>query len=1714
MSVDTGAGVEAGAGEQPTAAETDVRLSTTARLTASAPFHVISDGTYVVVLRQSIGDGHPDAVYKLTGTGCSGNASRTDYVLDGAKKVPLVRDTLLCDRFVLVEGKLKPVLEVRYRRSRHATRAESSKDSLGTEDMEGRPFHEPTQELSFVRNLSQGRFAAVLVPTAVNGVQRWQLFAHNDATGRVDCFNVEQGAQGLFNTRGTRYYTSPDPAYRDAVFERDPGTCPFTKRELVLVVGADGHAETALRLAGGDAHVDLGDPEALRFGGKPYSIEAWVKPAELNGPILARGAAYQLALSPDGTVYLAHSADPWLIGSSEKITKDVYTHIAGTFDGKTARVFVNGKLSGSGEMAFVDDVGAVALIGKKVHQGRTIGYFKGDIDEVRVWNRARSAAEITADMNHRLIGNEPGLVAYHRFDEGTGTIAYDQTDRALNGVVKGAAQWVASEAPVGDHPGVRRDSFTLKGRTVVSGMSAILYHQQEKVSAGYGAAAKPAKRQARVMLTFAAKDGRDACVASLDFGVGRDGRLSQVPDVLDPVLLKRPVKAQNSERISELQQLIKQLEPDIAKLPPEIARLTPLSAKLPDYQTVYDELTREVNEHQKRYDAEKDLVTSWYYELLLKQTRPDASGQLVLKLVVTTTSTSDARVVSFTSGTDTPLWTFDAVGESQDGKPCYYLAYKRFDQDMCAKYSATEENSALWTIPRRQVPYHSAQFYLLTEGDHVRIVNRKSRLAVTLPASEKQVVQSSAGLKDDSGLIRLARRGMRSDVDRLLQVAKDKRAKADTELQEARSAAQRVGELQTSLASLQGRLKVAQQELARLTVGFEGDADLTVAMPPLGTDRSGLSFAGGLLDFARGTDRPALLDSGTGNIVLYFRGANGQFFAAYYDTAVTRGVQELAASGGNIGFVAGDAAIALEGYTIKVSDGDAPGRCDVTISTKDDSETWRSLPRTAILMAAALAGDPGRPVTVGAVSQVSGNTVQLAEGATVKVPAFAHLDIGGSGYAAAVETPVGGKTITLTTSGSALASGARISLVGYDHGRATSSRTGVLLSSGSRLVALTANGVESVPNGTAKSTITGSGCVWRAEMPGRAYLFDGKDHYLSLPVDKLDAVATTGDLSLETWVNPESGQARLVHANTAESAYSLSLVPADLPVQYFDGDDRLELTGALDLSNRDFTIELWARRSHARGRLEPLLTHGNLAGAVDQTLHLHIAADETLTFALFGDDLKTAQTYPDLEWHHWAAVYVNATREQILYRDGVEIARRTAKGPYTGNGPLVLGTQPFTGDHLHGQIDEVRVFGRVRTPEEISGERHRRMSGREPGLLGHWTFNGTGPTPSPIKGYHVVARVGDRVLRSAERFPCNEWAHLAATFTQAWAVRLDGTAGLEVAPQDALDVSGDLTIEVFVQIDRPGTPMGLIAKGEVVDGRPGGVPYQVGVTADGRVEFAFAEPEGKAVRFTSNTPLRGGAFHRVTVVRQALRPESSTAGQAATAPLSGQDIRFYLDGRPDGTHRYTGPGAQSNRGSVELGRGLRGVLGEVRLWNTARKTEQLGLAVTEREKGLVARWSFDENAGNIASDATGSHPAKLRGARWTRDPDPKASALLLYRNGQQLSANPGQFPLDLGPYGDRQFTLGARLIAGRVIEPLAGTLEEVRVWRTMRTPEQILDNMFTRIRGGKQDLLGYWAFDRETTAAGSTVVRDEGLRGNNLAFPAQRPRILLSTRRA
>src|SRR5574341_1149124 len=122
--------------EVNTGGKNDWMLSPTARLTAEAPFQTLSDGRYVYLFRQSLAGDHGRNVKAP------------------ASSLPIVDNTLLLDRFVYVEGMLKPKPERRYQRSRKKDLPAGSKDTLGFVDLAKNPFYEPTRELDFIGHLT------------------------------------------------------------------------------------------------------------------------------------------------------------------------------------------------------------------------------------------------------------------------------------------------------------------------------------------------------------------------------------------------------------------------------------------------------------------------------------------------------------------------------------------------------------------------------------------------------------------------------------------------------------------------------------------------------------------------------------------------------------------------------------------------------------------------------------------------------------------------------------------------------------------------------------------------------------------------------------------------------------------------------------------------------------------------------------------------------------------------------------------------------------------------------------------------------------------------------------------------------------------------------------------------------------------------------------------------------------------------------------------------------------------------------------------------------------------------------------------------------------------------------------------------------------------------------------------------------------------------
>ncbi len=63
--------------------------------------------------------------------------------------------------------------------------------------------------------------------------------------------------------------------------------------------------------------------------------------------------------------------------------------------------------------------------------------YEGALDDVRIWNTARSEAEIQQSMTRELTGGENGLVGYWTFNDNSGNTVLDSTVNGIHGTVTG-----------------------------------------------------------------------------------------------------------------------------------------------------------------------------------------------------------------------------------------------------------------------------------------------------------------------------------------------------------------------------------------------------------------------------------------------------------------------------------------------------------------------------------------------------------------------------------------------------------------------------------------------------------------------------------------------------------------------------------------------------------------------------------------------------------------------------------------------------------------------------------------------------------------------------------------------------------------------------------------------------------------------------------------------------------------------------------------------------------------------------------------------------------------------------------------------------------------------------------------------------------------------------------------------------------------------------
>lgn len=173
------------------------------------------------------------------------------------------------------------------------------------------------------------------------------------------------------------------------------------------------------------------------------TVEVWAKSAQWyrtgsDNTIISntQGGGYAIYVqgATGNLLFIAYANGTYQIASiasSSALVNGNWHHFAGTWDGTTAKLYVDGVLKGSStplgssyNIAYGNNANNLFLGAESAGTGTTPDanrYFDGQLDEIKIWNVARTSAQIKAYLFKPVANNASGLLAYYKCNEGSGT---------------------------------------------------------------------------------------------------------------------------------------------------------------------------------------------------------------------------------------------------------------------------------------------------------------------------------------------------------------------------------------------------------------------------------------------------------------------------------------------------------------------------------------------------------------------------------------------------------------------------------------------------------------------------------------------------------------------------------------------------------------------------------------------------------------------------------------------------------------------------------------------------------------------------------------------------------------------------------------------------------------------------------------------------------------------------------------------------------------------------------------------------------------------------------------------------------------------------------------------------------------------------------------------------------------------------------------------
>lgn len=170
-----------------------------------------------------------------------------------------------------------------------------------------------------------------------------------------------------------------------------------------------------------------------------FTINAWIKYKSGGTKVIVCKHAcgfvngFIFWIDTDGQIKLLLGQNGWsAVGTNQSFVEDEWYMVTATYDAgtSTAKVYVDGEAGGSGSVAYNNFSSNPISIGESYQNNCVAGNMNGAVDEVKIYNRPLSAAEILDEYNN----TKSELVLFLPFNGN----ANDESGNNNNGTVNGA----------------------------------------------------------------------------------------------------------------------------------------------------------------------------------------------------------------------------------------------------------------------------------------------------------------------------------------------------------------------------------------------------------------------------------------------------------------------------------------------------------------------------------------------------------------------------------------------------------------------------------------------------------------------------------------------------------------------------------------------------------------------------------------------------------------------------------------------------------------------------------------------------------------------------------------------------------------------------------------------------------------------------------------------------------------------------------------------------------------------------------------------------------------------------------------------------------------------------------------------------------------------------------------------------------------------------